>query len=246
MGNVPSVPGFSPGFPAWGPQRFGYLNIENGTIFGKILYIMSDRGLVITKIVKYLESELPFLAATTTKYVYTCALAPNFAGWVGLNLIQNRNDGRVGVNSIIGVVSKQIEALLERLSPFDQAFPKPTITTSLGYLMPEKRYQEWLFVPQMNFDYISEAKKIKQAIELYGLPFMNANASLEAITEDLEHLRFSFRESVVYRLPVAYLLGDKTELAMEYVKRQLEILNGRQDDAAAKYRAFGDAFLKEV
>jgi hypothetical protein len=205
---------------------------------------MAEKEELLKEVVGIITQELTRDAVHKNRkkeLVYTCNVAQNMSGWIGLSVTKDRSDGRVGVSPIVGVRSEEIEALVEK----HWGRPAPTISISLGYLMPEQRHLEWLFESEP-FDYVSEAKKVTKAIETYGIPFMKANASLDVIVDDLEHLRFSFKESVEYRLPVAYLLVNKTDRAVKYVNERLAALDGRQDDAAVRYRAFGAAFLQEA
>ncbi len=207
---------------------------------------MSEKTKLLNEAVGVIEHELAMLGIRKSRSFYTCVIDQNVSGWIGLNLTKSRSDGRVGINPIVGVRNEPVEALVERLSNQAVARPAATLSISLGYLMPEKRYLEWLFVAEPTFDYVSEAKKVAMAIEVYGLPFMKANATLGAVIENLEHLRFSFKESAVYRLPVAYLLAGKPHQVAKYVNGQLEALGARQDDAAVQYRAFGTALVDEA
>jgi len=207
---------------------------------------MSEKTKLLNEAVGVIERELAVFGIRKSRSFYTCAIDRNVSGWVGLNFTKSRSDGRVGINPIVGVRNESVESLVERLSNQAGARPAATLSISLGYLMPEKRYLEWLFEPEPTFDYVSEAKKVATAIEVYGLPFMKTNATLGAVIENLEHLRFSFKESAVYRLPVAYLLAGKPDLVAKYVSGQLEALGARQDDAALQYRVFGTALLEEA
>ena len=205
---------------------------------------MSDKVTLLKQVVDTITQELTPLALRKhgkQELVYTFDLAQNMFGWIGLNLTKHLAGGRVGVSPTVGVRSEQIEALVEKY----WGRIAPTVSTSLGYLMPEKRHLEWVF-EHRPFDYVSESKKVAKAIVMYGMPFMKANASLEAIIDDLEHLRFSTKEAAEYRLPAAHLLVHKTDLAVKYVKDRLAALNGRQDESALRYRAFGAAFLQQA
>jgi hypothetical protein len=205
---------------------------------------MSEKSKLINAVLGVIERELSAFGILKNRFVYTYPIDRAVSGWIGLNLIKNRSDGRVGINPIVGLRNEAVESLVERLS--NQTGSAPTLSISLGYLMPEKRYLEWLFEPEPAFDYVSEAKKVATAIQVYGLPFMKANATLDAVIENLEQLRFSFNESAVYRLPAAYLLAGKPDLAEKYVRRQLEALAARQDDATLQYRVFGTSLLEEA
>jgi hypothetical protein len=207
---------------------------------------MSEKEKLIDKVLGIIKGELPFQVVCQKGFIYAWSLDSQFSGRIGFNVTKKLGNGRIGLNPIVGVRSDQIESLVEKLSHSGEDRFEATVNISLGYLMPEKRYLEWVFAAQPDFDYVSEAKKIAKAIEVYGLPFMMRNATLDAIADDLEQLRFSFKESAVYRLPVAYFLLHKPELAMTFVKEQLKVLDGRQDAAALQYRTFGAAFLQEV
>jgi hypothetical protein len=200
---------------------------------------------LLVEIVKIVEAELKPLGFRKVKGVFVCPVGADMFGWLGLNTASHRNDGRVGINPVVGVRSERIEQRIGRLLGEKQPRLAPTICTSLGYLMPEARYVEWLFEPAP-FDYLSECKRMARAVEVYGMPFMNSNSTLTAQLQDLEHLRFSSKETAVYRCPVAYLLSGRTELAAAYVKRQLEELGDREDLAAQQYKTFALNLFREV
>ena len=57
-----------------------------------------------------------------------------------------------------------------------------------------------------------------RAIELYGVSFVKTNSNLKTMTEALEQLRFTHLEAAIYRLPVAYLMLKKYDLALDYIR----------------------------
>jgi len=202
----------------------------------------------VNQIAGSIEQELAVAAPELRKsgLIFTFPLNEGMAGWIGLNIASSRSDGLIGVNPVVGVRSEQVEILVKQLGGETRGGPSATVSTALGYLMPEKRFLEWLFEQSPGFDYVSEAKKIALAIESYGIPFMRTTASLGAVIENLEHLRFSFKESAMYRLPVAYLLGDKLDLAASYVNDQMQAMAGRQDASAFRYREFAKAVIERA
>jgi hypothetical protein len=114
----------------------------------------------------------------------------------------------------------------------------------VGYLTPRRDYIEWIF-EQSPLDYVAEAEKVVQAISLQGLPFMKANSSLDTIVADLENLLFTYKESAAYRLPAAYLVAGKRELALAYVQHHQESLAG-DPDAQRRYGTFANALVEEA
>ena len=189
------------------------------------------------------QTALHSLGFQKTKDAWLLPLGEIVSGWVGLNSV-SRPDGRVGINPVVGVRNEQIENLLKHLSENRFVSP-PSISTSLGYLMPESRYLEWLFEPDP-FDYKSECQRMIGAIEVYGIPFMKSNRSLDTIVEHLQNRRYTWNESIVYRLPVACLVLGDTSTATSYVKGELVKLGARKDDAAQDYRRFADRLLAHL
>ena len=171
---------------------------------------MNPKQRLLSHAVSVIEQDLLPLRLCKGHHSYAWPITEGFSGWFGLNTITARGDGLVGINPIVGVICESIEDLLKK---YDRAARKgitPTISTSIGYLMPEKRYVEWLFDPNPDFDLEAEAQKIARAVRQFGVPFAEANASLAVVTANLEQLQFTYRESAVYRLPIAYLLlGDR-------------------------------------
>jgi hypothetical protein len=150
----------------------------------------------------------------------------------------------VGINPVVGLRNERIEKMVEEFVGEKQSRLAPTISASPGYLMPEGRYVEWLFEPAP-FDYESEGKRMVKAIEIYGIPFMKSNATLDQITLNLEQLRFTSGDAAVYRIPIAYLLSGKTEPAVAHIKTQLVELGDLSDLAAQQYKAFASNLFQK-
>lgn len=209
------------------------------------MLLNTDKGKLLKEVVKNAEGELSALGMIKGKGLHMFPLAEGVSGLVGLNLVMRRGEGKVGINPVVGVRHEQIERMTESLSEAKESSSTATLNTSLGYVMPEGRYLEWLFEPAP-FDYLSESKRMVEAIRVYGVPFMKSNATLEAILSDLERLRFTSKDAAVYRLPVAYLLSGKTELAVECAKTQMTELGSRNDVAAQQYKTFASNLLQEA
>jgi len=199
----------------------------------------------LAEIIKITESELQLLGFRKTNAVYGCQLAEDALGWLGLNVATHRSDGRVGINPVVGVRHERIEKTLAKLLGEKGVRLLPTISTALGYLMPEGRYLEWLFEPEP-FDYESECKRMAKAVEVYGVAFMKPNSALDDILRDLEGLRFATKDSAIYRIPVAYLIAGETERALAYVSQQLEEIGTKNDLAAQQYKTFASNLLQEA
>lgn len=196
----------------------------------------------LADVVSVAQDELKRLGFYKSGGTYTSRLNDDAFGWLGLNTIAQRNDGRVGINPVVGVRYVPIETILKELVGTKESSTDPTISTSLGYITPDARYQEWLFEPAP-FDYRTEATRMVAAIERYGIPFMRANISLEEIIRNLQNTQFASKDTAVFRLPIAYGLSGKVALAVAHVKEHSKEIESRGDIAARIYKEFASRFL---
>ncbi len=204
-------------------------------------FVISKRPTLKT-IVSIIERDFVPKGARKHKHSYVWPVTNGFSGWLGLNTILARADDAVGLNPIVGIVSEEIEAILRSTSAWPQ--PAPTISISLGYLLPEKRYIEWAFATQSTSSLEVEAEKLIACVMQYAVPFIESNASLPAIVANLEQMRpTTNKESATYRLPVAYLVQGNAERARRYVQGQLAAIKTRTDIAANAYRQFAANFV---
>jgi len=167
-------------------------------------------------------------------------------GTVSLNIASHRSDGLVGVAPIIGIESVSIRSMLGELIKLKHGAPQPSLTSAIGYLMPEARFLEWLFDPKEPVDQRGELVRMCMAIKQYGMEFLRERGSIEEIVRCLETLRFSFKERAIYHLPVAYRVTGAEERARDYVHRGLLEMEGRSDVASQDYRGFAKKFLSVV
>ena len=203
---------------------------------------------LLGKVVALLDYSLMPLKATYRKNnrSYIWQISKGFSGSIGLNTIMLGNGELLGINPIIGVIDHEIEKILDQFASSTRRAPSPTIATPLGYLTPEARYIEWNFCSNEQFNLDDEVAEMSNSILRYGIPFVEAHASSEALTSDLERLSFTFRESAIYRLPVAYVASRRVEEARVFVEKELQLLDGRRDIAAEDYRVFAQNLLVET
>jgi hypothetical protein len=219
--------------------------ILSEVILAEMLKGMTSKRQTLRRVVSIIEQE--FVHQKLRKYgsVYLWSIKDGFSGWLGLNTIMGHTHGIVGINPIVGIVSEDIETLVQRFEGSPSRDQRPTISVSLGYLMPEKRYLEWRFGPLPTHEIEVEVLKLSGAIRCFGIPFVESMASVSVIVKNLEELRFTYNESAVYRLPAAYLVMGNRDRAQRYVEQQVAALGERTDQAANDYRQFGRAFLND-
>jgi hypothetical protein len=169
--------------------------------------------------------------------IFTKPIADDMLGWLGLNHTTRRDDGRLEINPVIGVRHQSLERIVAELSG-ERVHPyiPPTAAIHLGYLMPQQRYTPWFIEgPQ---DVEGSARGMVDAITVYGMPFLEANSSLERLLATLHDGKYAFRHMVVYRIPVGYLLLDEVTSAESALHRFVAEMADRRDAAADNFRAF--------
>jgi hypothetical protein len=169
--------------------------------------------------------------------IFTMELAGDVLGWLGLNRAFRAGEGRYEVNAVVGVRHQQVERVVaEFLDERPHPYRPPTISVALGYLMPDRRYEPWLFGQQ---GLESTSDELATAIATYGLPFMQRNGALEAVARGLEQGLGHYGE---YQLPVALALLGEIERATQMLASSVDRLGDRDDERAKELRAFARTF----
>ena len=178
-------------------------------------------------------------------HIYTVDLSADVIGWVGLNSAKkSMAPDEVGVNPVIGVRHQTVERLVAELCR-DRFHPyvPPTVSSPIGYLLPECRYTEWLIRAGEE----EPAREMVGAIVRHGTNFMERRRDLGSLLEGLDRrpgLQFGDRQD--YSRPVAWLLAGDAHRAREDIERSLVGLEPRSDPAAVRFRSFGAAFLRKL
>lgn len=169
--------------------------------------------------------------------IFTSSLADGFIGWLGLNYA--RRTGGIEINPVVGVRSQELERMLSTvLHERVHKYIPPTISISLGYLMPEQRPHMWDFGDEFH---PAPLLDLSEAIIDYGVPFMKSSANLRKIDSFLES-KFAYIDHAMYRRPlVRWLLGD-AKSAVEICQGYRCELGQRSDAAAEHFRRFAGEF----
>jgi hypothetical protein len=173
---------------------------------------------------------------------------PRAAGWFTMRI----TDGFLGVIAIgaaskycepgtalitlhVGIRDEVREEVVSRLcDDKDAGYQQRSVTTSIGYLMPECRWREWLITPD-NADAV--ASELAGAAVEYAEPYLRGLASdraklLDAVWGD-RHVGqpWGVCRVVVYR--ARYLGGEN---ALAYLDEEIAALGSRTDLAADAVR----------
>ena len=195
-----------------------------------------------------LESVLPLLARLGFRKragdVFTLDLAPGVLGWLGLNrATRHRAPGELEVNPVVGVRFQEVERLVaECRGEKFHAYQPPTISSPLGYVMPEKQYRAWVLGPGRSEDVAAD---MANAIATYGIAFMRSVIDLAELRRRLED-RTGFEHQLTFRRPVAALIAGDIEGARALIDETVATIGARTDLAAVDFRKFAEAFRRRL
>ena len=82
------------------------------------------------------------------------------------------------------------------------SYVPPTVSTHLGYLMPERKYLPWMVTKEgTTAETISQLVK---SVDAYGIPFMRSSASPQAMVERLSSFDYTTADSRLHcRWPIS-------------------------------------------
>lgn len=131
------------------------------------------------------------------------------------------------LNPVIGVSYKNVnrlDAQLNNALPFKYPeYVYATISTPLGYLMPENTFREWKFSNQEDVEI--EVDSMANAIIKYGLPYLNEFSDEDNLVYGLECDKFHIGEEKYDLLPIFYYLRGNKERALQCIENAIEILS---------------------
>lgn len=175
--------------------------------------------------------------------VFTQDLGGEMLGRIGLIRATYNNRGPLDVTPAIGIRDQMVERrIAELLGEHFHPYNIATVSTAVGYLMPEQTYRMWRIASLA--DVSAQVQAMVEAIEDYGIPFMRANASRQELIRIMQ--RAPLYEPYFYHLPAAlYLEGRSSEAAVE-LARVASWIGDRTDLAAERFRRFADALGKHL
>lgn len=176
--------------------------------------------------------------------MFTHTVNEDVLGWLGLNRAASRRSPVVEVNSVVGVRHQGVESMVSvLLGEKPHGYAPPTLSISLGYVMPARSYRPWEFTADTPVETVAD--DLVTAVTRYGVPYMERHGSLAAIVQAMSD-GAGFREHNAFRLPVGYLLLGELEKAKETITASVDEIGQRQDPAAQRLRAFASAFQRSI
>jgi hypothetical protein len=109
--------------------------------------------------------------------IFTADLADGVLGWVGLNTAsEGAPRGQANVNPVVGVRHLVIEGVVCELAQWQpRPYRLPTVSTPIGYVMPERRLVTWRVDAEGPTDQLNG---VVSAVSEHGMRFMRSNLEL--------------------------------------------------------------------
>ncbi|TXK17717.1 hypothetical protein [Homoserinibacter sp. GY 40078] len=166
--------------------------------------------------------------------VFTIDIADDVIGFLGYNTASEHTlPGNFAVNPVIGIRNQELARVVselrgERFHPY----APPTVSSPLGYLMPDPEFRVWYLGPDSP---TADGREMVDAIVNYGIPYMKSGATLPRL---LPLIEASSDFLTRYYHPVALgLLGEVTR-AQRVLHGLDEDLAHLSDPASTRYREF--------
>lgn len=177
--------------------------------------------------------------------IFSLAVSENVLGLLGLNTAGGRGQGVLEINPVVGVRNQRVEKLVAELlgETFDEVNPF-SAGANIGYLSPKSKYWPFLFNEGTPTEGI--VGELVEAIQMWGLPFIRSNVSLEALLATMSTNRFAIRPQAIYRIPAAlYLLGRSAE-AVASLQDELVKLGAATDPGAKRFQRFANNLMERM
>jgi hypothetical protein len=176
--------------------------------------------------------------------VFTLDFTPDVVGWLGLNrATRDRAPGEVEINPVVGVRFQSVERLVAecRKEKF-HSYQPPTISSPLGYVMPQKQYKAWLFSRGHGG---AATIDIINAIAWHGIAFMRSATNLAELRRCMEE-HLGLEHQLVYRRPAAAMLAGDLIKARTLLDEMSAAVRARTDLAATDLKKFAEAMLDRL
>lgn len=176
----------------------------------------------------------------------TLDLGDGWLGWIGLNTASRAGAvGNLLVHPIIGVRCQAVEAgVAQGRGERMHAYQPPTTSEPLRYLVPAEARRDWVFAAGgQPADQVVD--DLVAAVRDYGLPFIHALTSLDALGRRLGGFVGRDGQAAYRWLVVLWLSGD-VEGVVRGIERVRGLLGERRDRASEELREFTTWLEKEL
>lgn len=162
-------------------------------------------------------------------------LQKGILGTIGFGISTYGKSSSIFLNPVIGILCMEVETLMEKTKGYNSLkYFQPTISTPLGYLLPEKTYKEWEFEKGKNNTSI--VADMVDKISTNGFSFFSGRDTLKGVILEVEKDNFILQPSKLYKLPLLYYCNGEKEKGLNFINRNLTPDNTPYQTFKDKYK----------
>ncbi len=166
---------------------------------------------------------------------YYKELNEKILGTVGFGISTYGRKDLICLNPVIGILYKDIGHLMEKTIGFNSfKYFLPTISTPLGYLLPERYYKEWEF--EEGKDNTSIITDMVNQISSKGFSFFEGKASLKELIQEVEKGDFILKVTQIYTLPLLYYCNGEKKKGIDFINKNMITEGVRYYNFLGKYK----------
>jgi len=172
---------------------------------------------------------------------FTTPVVEGYLGVVALGAAsKHAQPGTAFVTLHVGIRDEQTEPVVARLcSGTDNRYRSRTATTSIGCLLPERRWREWPISAENGTDV---AAQLSEAVQRYAVPYLRELATDPNVLIDAAVGSPAYGQVTGWCRVAVLLARHRTPgEALAFVDEGVAALGERQDAAALEKRAAADA-----
>ncbi len=163
-------------------------------------------------------------------------LNPEIFGTVSFGVSHYGRNDLISLNPVIGILVKDVETLMGKTTNSDTLkYFIPTLSTPLGYLLPESSYQEWRI--EKGMENSSVIMEMTSKTVANGEAFYSERDSLHAVLKEVEACRFILDSARLYKLPLLYYCNDEKDKGLEFLNQNIDVENPSHQDFITKFKA---------
>jgi hypothetical protein len=177
------------------------------------------------EIEKAIDEHIKKMGFKKKKFMYYKQIKHNVFVTLYFSFLTKYSDGNIEVDVTVGVLNKTIEELKYKLTGLNNLdLMLPTISTQIGYLMPEKNYKKWNFIE--NMDNTIVLNDLFNSIQTYGYPYFEQYLDIKQIFDLIEKGGTGVLNHNRDRcLPILYYLKGEKQKGIEFIETAIERQN---------------------
>lgn len=169
------------------------------------------------------------------KYFYYKLIKPNIYATIGVGSSSAFHEKCRAYSIQLGILYENVERIAYELTGINKlALMKPTMSTDIGYLMPENRFKKW----ELSYEFSNEKEfsEMFKAIETYGNEYWGKYSNSDVLFH-----AFYIREAGIQNvtrdkyLPILYYIRGEKEKGLQVIENAIARMGTRHTDEELRW-----------